>query len=403
MKKTIIIFSSIWLFLVALSFVWDYENARDAQEEIALQTARSFFNQIITSRVWNAVHGGVYVPVTSDTQPNQYLDDPLRDIQVNESLMLTKINPALMTRQMAEIAAQRGGIQFHLTSLRPIRPDNEPTPREENALKAFERGKSEIGQIIDKGSQRSFFYMAPLETEKSCLDCHSKQGYKEGDIRGGISVILPFVAHIPVMGMITGHLVIGLIGLLGIAVSGMQLNKAYEVIKKQSVVDDLTGIYNRRFFSGQILTLFNSSKREKYPLSIIMGDIDDFKAYNDTYGHLRGDECLRQIAQIIEKTLKRPGDFCCRYGGEEFVIVLPYTTHDGARFIAEEIRKNVSSLQIPHGKASSPGVVTISLGVAETDATKADSYEEMIKQADAALYSAKEKGRNRIEVFNEIS
>jgi diguanylate cyclase (GGDEF)-like protein len=183
----------------------------------------------------------------------------------------------------------------------------------------------------------------------------------------------------------------------------MQLNKAYEVIKKQSVVDDLTGIYNRRFFSGQILTLFNSSKREKYPLSIIMGDIDDFKAYNDTYGHLRGDECLRQIAQIIEKTLKRPGDFCCRYGGEEFVIVLPYTTHDGARFIAEEIRKNVSSLQIPHGKASSPGVVTISLGVAETDATKADSYEEMIKQADAALYSAKEKGRNRIEVFNEIS
>ncbi len=349
------------------------------------------------------MHGGVYVPVTGDTQPNQYQDDPLSEIRISKSLKLTKVNPALMTRQLAEISVQRGGIQFHLTSLKPIRPENKPTPREESALKTFENGTREIGQFIVDGQKKSFFYMAPLETEKSCLKCHARQGYKEGDVRGGISVTLPFIAQIPLKRIFIGHVVIGLMGLIGIVICGIQLNKAYEVIRKQSVIDALTGIANRRYFSDQLLTLINSSKREKYPFSIIMGDIDHFKAYNDTYGHIRGDECLRQVAQAIEKTLKRPGDFCARYGGEEFVIVLPYTTRDGACFIAEEIRKNVSDLQIPHEKSTSAEVVTISLGVAEADVIEADSYEKLINQADSAMYSAKEKGRNRVEVFNEAT
>ena len=291
------------------------------------------------------MHGGVYVPVTKDTQPNPYLNDPLRDIEVNEELKLTKVNPSFMTRQIAELAANREGIQFHLTSLKPVRPENRPTPREEIALRAFEKGIQEIGQIVDDESNKTFFYMAPLKTEKECLPCHAEHGYKEGDIRGGISVTLPFVPQTPLIALLIGHIVIGLAGLVGIALFGAKLNQAYELIRNQAVTDDLTGIPNRRNFLDRARTEFNRSRRNKYSLSVIMIDIDHFKSYNDTYGHERGDECLKKVALAIQKTLKRPSDFCARYGGEEFIIVLPDTTQEGAMYIAEEIRTAVKNLE----------------------------------------------------------
>ena len=401
MKRTIFIVSSIWIILIGTSFVWNDLNANKEQKTLAFQTARSFFNQVLISRSWNAMHGGVYVPVTQDTQPNPYLNDPLRDINVNGNLKLTKVNPSFMTRQIAEIAAKREGTHFHLTSLRPIRPENGPTPREEEALKAFEKGTQEIGQIVDDESKKTFFYMAPLKTEKECMPCHAEHGYKEGDIRGGISVTLPFVPQIPFITLIMGHVVIGLAGLVGIVLFGTKLNEAYELIRSQAVTDDLTGIPNRRSFLDRTRTEFNRSQRNKYALSVIMIDIDHFKSYNDTYGHERGDECLKKVALAIQKTLKRPSDFCARYGGEEFIVVLPYTTQEGALFIAEEIRAAVKNLGIQHEKSSPAGIVSISLGVATAGNTLSISYEDLIRQSDKALYLAKEKGRNRVEVYTE--
>jgi len=134
-----------------------------------------------------------------------------------------------------------------------------------------------------------------------------------------------------------------------------------------------------------------------------MGDIDNFKVYNDTYGHGGGDECLRKVAKVIDETLKRPSDFCARYGGEEFIIVLPYTEREGALFIAEEIRANVANLRIPHEKSLPSGLVTISLGVATSDINVSISHEELTNHADAALYVAKNKGRNRVEAYQELS
>jgi len=401
MRRTIFIVSAIWMLLVAASFMWNYLNAMKGQKALAFQTARSFFNQVLISRSWNAKHGGVYVPVTKDTQPNPYLNDPLRDIEVDQNLKLTKINPSFMTRQIAELTADREGIQFHLTSLKPIRPENGPTPREEKALKAFEKGTPEIGELVDGQSEKTFFYMAPLKTEKECLPCHASHGYKEGDVRGGISVTLPFVPNIPFVALLIGHVVIGFAGLLGIALFGAKLNEAYELIKSQAVTDDLTGIPNRRSFLDRTRTEFNRSRRNKYPLSIIMIDIDHFKSYNDTYGHERGDECLKKVALAIQKTLKRPSDFCARYGGEEFITVLPDTTEEGAMFIAEEIRAAVRNLAIQHEKSPPAGMVSISLGVATAENNLSITYEDLIRQSDKALYLAKEKGRNRVEVYAE--
>ena len=149
MKTMAFIVIIIWLLIVGVSFGANYSNIAQNQNDLAFQTARSLFDQVVLSRVWNSGHGGVYVPVTETTHPNPYLEDPLRDIETTEGLKLTKINPAFMTRQIAEIAASRNGVQFHITSLKPIRAANKHTDWERVWLESFEKGFSEQGEFVE--------------------------------------------------------------------------------------------------------------------------------------------------------------------------------------------------------------------------------------------------------------
>ncbi len=398
-KKNIITVNAVWVILIAISFLWNYTSAKEEQAKIAFQTAQAFFKQIVLTREWNADHGGVYAAVTPYNQANPYIKVPLRDIQVNNNIKLTKINPAYMTRQISEIANKRNGVQFHITSLKPIRPENQPTEWEKKALKAFNAGQKEIGEFgIDQS--HVFRYMAPLMTQKTCLQCHSGQGYEEGDIRGGISVTLPFIPQIPILPLALGHMGVGVIGLSLMIGFGLKLNTAYNTIRDQATIDALTGVANRRYFAERLLQEQRRCKRNNLPLSLIICDIDDFKSYNDTYGHIEGDKCLKQVADAIKHILKRPGDFCARYGGEEFVCILPNTTQEGALHIAENLRSYVESLKVHHKGSETHDYVTMSLGLA-TVFSGTVSHEELIKEADKALYMAKEHGKNRVE-FSEI-
>ncbi len=223
-----------------------------------------------------------------------------------------------MTRQISEIAMGQDGVQLHITSLKPIRPPNEPTAREKEFLKEFEAGIKEKEMFIKEGEKTLYFYMAPLITKQACLKCHSKQGYKEGDIRGGISVTIPIVMKIPFLSLLYGHIVLGLVGVAGIVIGGRKLNIAYETITKLAVFDHLTGVPNRRHFTETLLIEYKRSQRYQEPLSVIMCDVDNFKAYNDIYGHNNGDLCLEKVAQTIKSSLERPADFCARYGGQSF-------------------------------------------------------------------------------------
>lgn len=397
MKRRILLLCVVWLILVSSLFAVQYLDSERTHKELLFSTARALFERVVLTRRWNAGHGGVYVPVTKDTQPNSYLEDPLREIKVNDSLTLTKINPAYMTRQLAELSAKSGTVQVHITSLRPIRPENKATPREDKAMKSFEKGTKEVGEIIEENRDLKFFYMAPPKVEKACLKCHAKHGYKEGDIRGGISIIFPLPHKDHLMSLALGHIAIGLLGLFGIILFGAKLDKSYKIIQKQAVIDALTGIPNRRAFMERIPAEFKRRMRYQKPLSIIMADIDHFKIYNDTYGHAAGDDCLKTVAEVIRDNIKRPADFCARYGGEEFVLLLPDTTQEAAVFVAERIRSTVEGLKMPNEKTMPFNIVTISLGVATASGTTADSYEEALQQSDRALYIAKEKGRNRVE------
>ncbi len=181
----------LWLILIIFDLTWNYHIIDRSMMNLARDSGSSFFKQVEIARIWNARHGGVYALITEDNQPNPYLKVPYRDIVTTDGLELTMINPAYMTRQIAEIAKEKNNIVFHITSLKPIRPENGADEWETIALKEFEKDKPEKIEFIDNEFEKSFKYMAPLFVKKACIKCHSQHGYKVGDIRGGISVTIP--------------------------------------------------------------------------------------------------------------------------------------------------------------------------------------------------------------------
>ncbi len=177
-----------------------------------------------------------------------------------------------------------------------------------------------------------------------------------------------------------------------------QLNK---VLKDLSYVDDLTGIPNRRRFKEYLKKEWERSKRTKRPISILMVDIDFFKNYNDSFGHLAGDECLRRVAEAMSKNLRKEIDLVARCGGEEFVVILPEVDASQARKVAERIRQAVLNLNIPNPGSETSGKITVSVGVASTVPQEGMSEESLVETADKALYTAKREGRNKV-VCKEI-
>ena len=180
----------------------------------------------------------------------------------------------------------------------------------------------------------------------------------------------------------------------------MQLEAAVGKLNILSAQDGLTGICNRRHFDESLLGEWNRGLRSAKPLSLILIDIDYFKAYNDTYGHQAGDECLKAVAQALHGLLKRPADKVCRYGGEEFVAILPETPPKGALLIAEKMRAKTEALNIKHEKSKAGPSLTISLGVAALLPTRDYKPSELLALADKALYQAKNEGRNRVVMLD---
>jgi two-component system, chemotaxis family, response regulator WspR len=167
-------------------------------------------------------------------------------------------------------------------------------------------------------------------------------------------------------------------------------------LQRLNNIDGLTGLSNRRYLDEFLTTEWKRALREQTALSVLMIDVDDFKRYNDTYGHLAGDEVLKEVATTITQGIKRPADLAARFGGEEFIVVLPNTEPAGAQCVAEDIRHRLENLRIPHSAATTIPYVTISVGTASMIPRKSDSSADLVAMADAALYKAKKAGRNRV-------
>src|SRR5262245_53215170 len=177
------------------------------------------------------------------------------------------------------------------------------------------------------------------------------------------------------------------------------LKRVNEELQRLTVLDELTGISNRRFFNMLLEQEWGRAAREVQPLSLIMIDIDFFKNYNDHYGHPKGDECLKRVAAALSARTRRPGDQVARYGGEEFVVLMPHTALRGALAVAENLRQQIEGLGLEHVRSPLNGLVTISLGAATALPERRSSPELLVAAADHAVYEAKRMGRNQVCVF----
>lgn len=175
-----------------------------------------------------------------------------------------------------------------------------------------------------------------------------------------------------------------------------QLEASNAELQRLTIMDPLTQLGNRRWLDEVLDREWSRGRRDHTPLSIILLDVDHFKRYNDTYGHPNGDECLQRIAEVLRAGAPRPADMVARYGGEEFAVVLPNTALVGARLVAETMRERVAALEIPHRASDVSPYVTLSLGTAGTVPSTEHTVGELLADADAALYSAKRSGRNRV-------
>jgi diguanylate cyclase (GGDEF)-like protein len=177
----------------------------------------------------------------------------------------------------------------------------------------------------------------------------------------------------------------------------LEFKKYGDMFKMLSSVDGLTGLANRRYFDAALTREWWRLMRNKLPISLAFLDIDFFKGYNDHYGHLAGDDCLRRVANILTAVPNRPGDLVARWGGEEFAVILPETDLEGAQKIAEKLREAVAALELPNATPLAiAGIVTVSLGVSTVVPTPGSLPKSLIQTADENLYKAKDLGRNRI-------
>lgn len=176
------------------------------------------------------------------------------------------------------------------------------------------------------------------------------------------------------------------------------LQQANQELRRLTIIDDLTQVSNRRHFYDHLAQVWQRSLQTHTSLSLLLCDVDQFKAYNDAYGHQKGDDCLRQVARAIQQTIRRSSDLVARYGGEEFAVILFDTNAAAAVKLAGEMQNNLQTLQLPHPTSMVSPFVTLSIGVATTVPQPNQSADALIAIADQALYSAKERGRNRVVV-----
>jgi diguanylate cyclase (GGDEF)-like protein len=245
--------------------------------------------------------------------------------------------------------------------------------------------------------------MAPLYVEKDCLQCHAKQGYRLGEIRGGISISFDIREIINIqktnttiivsLAILTIAALLGFLFLFTLRLT-KKISDAHQQIEKMAIADVLTGLFNRRHVLERFSEEMTRAKRLKKDLGCVMIDIDNFKTINDTYGHLVGDKTLREVSDILNNSI-RTYDIAGRYGGEEFLIILPDTPFQDTLSLAERIRKNIKESPIAQSELTPAIPVTISLGIASMIA-KDISIDNMIKRADDGLYMAKNSGRDKV-------
>ncbi len=390
----------VWTAAIGAAFLNIVIEETAKLREIAHGEARGIFNLMVDTRTWISGHGRIYREVTPEAPPNPYLVAPDRDVSTTGGLALTMVNPSYATRQIGEIATERGHARIRITSSNPIRPGNRPLAWERPVLEAFESGGREWAEFAagDEGDS-VYRYMAPLETEEDCLACHASQGYRVGDVRGALSIVIPVgklfdarrSAH---RKLVPAAFFLWLLGVTLIAMdarSQRRHRRLTDKLAELSLTDELTGLYNRRGFMTLGEQQLRLADRLAQRFVLIFADLDGMKEVNDRYGHREGDRLLVLAAEILRRVF-RSSDIVGRLGGDEFGVIAlgtPGETIDGVlgRLAGEVDRVNA-------GGEGRPWRLSFSVGVAGLDPGRAESLEALLGLADEAMYRQKAAKKN---------
>jgi len=415
----------IWSLLIIASLIWNVSQSRSHAFKIATERGKMLFQMIELTRSWNALHGGVFSPTSDDNPPNDYLGPHMREIVEKSGKRYTRINPAYMTRQLSELGREQG-FQFHLTSLNPLRPGNAADKWEENSLVAFETGTLERTSLIDTNGDKIFRYMAPLKMDPTCMECHAHQGYKTGDIRGGISInidaneifnpiynsVYASIALHLIVWILVSYLIISNFLRLRVSApaeprsqpplfdtpaphtavtaaepeqkpipepkpaiepepeptSGPEQKQGPEPEPESSAKsgqqDAITGMHNTRYFEISAPTLWQHAINRHQSASFLLIEVDEFHDYLKTYGQLEADLCLRQISAQIRRYTRGKQALSARHGVSAFVILASGLSKHTAVNLATSLLETVAELGIRNRHGKHEKVVTITCAVA---------------------------------------
>ncbi len=463
-KKLGFLISSVLIVIFVLTALWYNDFTHRNLEKLMLQQARVIYQQIMITRSWNAAYSGIYARKTPGVETNKYLYEAgpgqglpsaiIPEITDEQGHVYTLKNPALMTRELSELAAKHSDLRFHLTSLKPINPGNIADDFEKRSLQQFEAGQKETSELVRDNEKQYFRFMAPLYVEHSCLACHGFQGYKVGDVRGGISLTLPMSTELEMLNTTRLNFLVGagmllilviLAILLGshylvthplhmlqefassmgrpqhvpdsllarndeVGLLAKELNDANATLLAQRDVilqrrqqaeldgntDSLTGLYTRHYLSTEGARLFERWRRDGAGIAILMIDIDHFRQINYKYGHLVGDDVLIAVTQILVKQC-RPYDLVARYGGEKFLVLLEASSYGSGNSSAQRILQSIAEHVFISGETELR--ITASIGVVE--GSSLGDFDSALLQAEEALSRAKETGRNCVVTHTE--
>ncbi|HRS83759.1 MAG TPA: diguanylate cyclase [Smithellaceae bacterium] len=403
LKRYVLALLLFWTAATAGSLGWNLHQQRQSILDLAGASAATIYEKDVLYRRWVSMKGGVYAPVSEETPVNVYLQVANRDVTTSGGLSLTLINPAYMTRQVNELA-RLGAYNFqgHITSLNPIRPANAPDAWEARALKTFERGEKEQRTIERLSGVEYFRLMRPFVTEKSCLKCHAAQGYRQGDIRGGISVSILMaplrqVQYSRGMQLTLAHFFLWVIGFGAIGLVTRRLwaqtkrrEEAEEAVRVLSITDELTGLHNRRGFLSLAEQQLKMAARNRRGMLLYFADLDGLKWINDTLGHEEGDRALREAAAVLRETF-RTSDILARLGGDEYAALALETTKEHSSIFTARLQSLVNEKNLEAGRKYR---LSISVGGVFYDPESPCSLDELISAADKRMYENKQ-GKKR--------
>jgi len=373
-----------WTVVISASVTWNLLNQNESMREIALSEARAYFKKDQAFRLWATSHGGVYVPSDERTPPSPYLAHvPGRDIETPSGVLLTLMNPSYALRQLNEEFTELYGVAGHITSLKPLRPQNAPDDWERAALIAFDDGEKEVTDFAEVGGEPHLRLMGLLPTEEDCLRCHANQGYQVGDVIGGVGVSVPMTHLLAVKReqaavVVLGHGGLWFLGLLGIGLGARQISQR---IRERDQAREARARFERllspvlaeKVVSGDLQVRLGG---ELYDASILFIDIREFTPMSEGAAPAAIVELLNEYFEVMVEVVFENDGTLDKFVGDEVMAVygapMPQPDH-APRAVRTALGMRTALAKLNESR-SQRGLPTIRAGIGISSGTVVAGY-----------------------------